>query len=45
MADVGQGAGWWIASDGKWYPSGTAPARNMAIAIPIPPLLVAPTNV
>jgi Domain of unknown function (DUF4190) len=25
--DVGQGAGWWIASDGKWYPPELHPNR------------------
>ena len=26
MSDVAQGAGWWQASDGKWYPPQSAPA-------------------
>jgi Domain of unknown function (DUF4234) len=26
MSDVSQGPGWWMASDGKWYPPETAPA-------------------
>jgi uncharacterized RDD family membrane protein YckC len=26
MSDVSQGAGWWIASDGKWYPPQLHPA-------------------
>jgi hypothetical protein len=25
MSDVSQGAGWWLASDGKWYPPAQAP--------------------
>lgn len=25
MSDVSQGPGWWLASDGKWYPPETAP--------------------
>jgi hypothetical protein len=25
MSDVSQGPGWWLASDGKWYPPHTAP--------------------
>jgi len=26
MSDVSQGHGWWMASDGKWYPPQSAPA-------------------
>jgi len=26
MSDTSQGPGWWIASDGKWYPPESAPA-------------------
>lgn len=26
MSDVSQGEGWWLASDGKWYPPWTQPA-------------------
>ncbi len=26
MSDVSQGPGWWLASDGKWYPPQSAPA-------------------
>lgn len=26
MSDVSQGEGWWVASDGKWYPPEAAPA-------------------
>jgi hypothetical protein len=25
MSDVSQGPGWWLASDGKWYPPQTFP--------------------
>ena len=25
MSDVSQGEGWWIASDGKWYPPEATP--------------------
>jgi hypothetical protein len=25
MSDLSQGPGWWVASDGKWYPPQTAP--------------------
>lgn len=27
MADVSQGPGWWVASDGKWYPPELHPSR------------------
>ena len=26
MSDTSQGEGWWLASDGKWYPPESAPA-------------------
>ena len=26
MSDTSQGEGWWLASDGKWYPPSSAPA-------------------
>jgi hypothetical protein len=26
MSDASQGPGWWLASDGKWYPPESAPA-------------------
>ena len=34
MSDVSQGEGWWLASDGKWYPPASAPP---SIAAPVPP--------
>jgi hypothetical protein len=42
MSDVSQGEGWWIASDGQWYPPESAPVeippqkhtgRNVALGI------------
>lgn len=30
MSDVSQGPGWWLASDGKWYPPHTAPQATVA---------------
>jgi hypothetical protein len=33
MSDTSQGEGWWLASDGKWYPPTAAPAP----APPAPP--------
>lgn len=29
MSDVSQGPGWWLASDGKWYPPHTAPQATL----------------
>jgi uncharacterized RDD family membrane protein YckC len=34
MSDVSQGAGWWMASDGKWYPPHLHPS---VINLPPPP--------
>lgn len=28
MSDVSQGEGWWIASDGKWYPPESNPSQE-----------------
>ena len=33
MSDVSQGPGWWIASDGKWYPPQTPPAASFGTPI------------
>lgn len=38
MSDVGQGPGWWLASDGKWYPPQAQPGAGG------PPLPVAPVT-
>ncbi len=37
MADVSQGPGWWLASDGKWYPPGGETAAGGAGAASGPP--------
>lgn len=42
MSDSSQGAGWWIASDGKWYPPHLAPG---APPLPPPPSPGAPVGV
>jgi len=34
MSDVSQGAGWWIASDGKWYPPHLHPSVSQFPALP-----------
>jgi TM2 domain-containing membrane protein YozV len=41
MSDTSQGEGWWLASDGKWYPPqpttpGSAPAAPMPGGPPAP---------
>ena len=36
MSDTSQGEGWWLASDGKWYPPSSAPTP----ASPMPPTYV-----
>jgi hypothetical protein len=44
MSDVSQGAGWWQASDGKWYPAESHPdATAVAAPVPTPPVPPAPT--
>lgn len=37
MADTSQGVGWWIASDGKWYPPEQHPSASRQ-ELPIAPL-------
>jgi hypothetical protein len=39
-ADQPQGEGWWIASDGKWYPPEQAPKPG----VPLPPSVPPPEN-
>lgn len=38
MSDSSQGSGWWVASDGKWYPPEQAPG----FAVPAPVAATAP---
>jgi hypothetical protein len=38
MSETSQGPGWWLASDGKWYPPQSAPQPPP----PLPPPLAAP---
>jgi len=42
MSDVSQGAGWWQASDGKWYPPEQHPSYQPPP--PPPPSSAAPTD-
>lgn len=37
MSDTSQGPGWWIASDGRWYPPESHPSRRERPAPPTPP--------
>lgn len=32
MSDVSQGEGWWLASDGKWYPPESVPGPPSSLA-------------
>ena len=36
MSDVSQGPGWWLASDGKWYPPELAPGAQPVPTQPVP---------
>jgi hypothetical protein len=36
MSDVSQGAGWWQASDGKWYPPESHPDYPASRPEPVP---------
>ncbi len=51
MSDTSQGPGWWLASDGRWYPpelwtgrpeQAPVPASSVAHADPLPPHGAAP---
>jgi len=43
MSDTSQGPGWWMASDGKWYPPETHPSRPPPPpAPPAGPMMYAP---
>jgi uncharacterized RDD family membrane protein YckC len=42
MADVSQGPGWWIASDGKWYPPHLHPSVRQAPPPPEPNVAASP---
>ena len=33
MSDMSQGSGWWIASDGKWYPPELHPSQREAVGV------------
>ncbi len=49
MSDISQGEGWWLASDGKWYPPTSTPAPDLPpppdaapVAPPVAPPVAAP---
>lgn len=45
MSDQSEGEGWWLASDGKWYPPETAPAATTAAPqVPSAPLATTDTG-
>ena len=35
MSDVSQGPGWWIASDGQWYPPELHPSVREQVDVPV----------
>jgi len=37
MSDTSQGPGWWLASDGKWYPPEQVPGPTEPVAPVVPP--------
>ena len=45
MSDTSQGPGWWLASDGKWYPPSAAPGNSSPPPTPQIPPTGAPYNV
>ena len=40
MSDTSQGPGWWVASDGKWYPPEQMPQPQPPQATPVAPVVV-----
>ncbi len=42
MSDVSRGPGWWVASDGLWYPPEQHPSRQVPAAAPPAPAFVDP---
>ncbi len=45
MSDQSQGEGWWIASDGKWYPPESAPGYQAPVTPPADLPNVAPPTI
>ncbi len=37
MSEMSPGPGWWLATDGKWYPPEEHPAQGVPTAAPTPP--------
>jgi len=44
MSDVAQGPGWWIASDGKWYPPEQHPSVREKEPVTAPSAAAAPNR-
>ncbi len=42
MSATAEGPGWWLASDGRWYPPSTAPSRVVTAPPPAPEVPTAP---
>ena len=42
MSDTSQGPGWWLASDGKWYPPETWVGTQPTAPVAPPPYVMAP---
>jgi hypothetical protein len=45
MSDKSEGPGWWIASDGNWYPPELHPSVRDAPQTPVPTRMTVPTPV
>lgn len=45
MSDTSQGPGWWLASDGRWYPPESHPNASPPPPPPAPPILRKPAVV
>lgn len=43
MSDKSEGPGWWIASDGNWYPPELHPSVRDAPQAPVPTRMTVPT--
>ena len=44
MSDTSQGEGWWLASDGKWYPPTASPAPTTPVPPPYVPASLPTAN-
>jgi hypothetical protein len=44
MSDINEGQGWWIASDGNWYPPELHPSVREAPKPPVPTKMTVPVH-